>query len=104
MVNGANLFTSLPWFVRGFYSLNGPYLDSKFIQLSSDQLKTEERVLEIAGLRLVYGENDFDYPERKMSLKYRAIYALLRRTPRPRPFNREWKSSEEYKAFLKKVF
>jgi hypothetical protein len=82
MLRGADLFTSLIWLLRGFYSISDPYKPARYFEVQDHRTKTVPHAIELDGLRLQYGVGDFDAPERRMTPVYRALYWVMRNGPR----------------------
>lgn len=105
MRQGADFFCCLIWGFRGFHAVTRPYTPAQYFKLEDQDFpQTQAAELVLDGLRLQYGVGDFDAPERRMSLRYRALYWLLRHGPSMQSDHLPLPSVEAYKEMLRDTF
>lgn len=102
---GGDQFCALIWLLRGFYSIAEPYKPARYFEVENDSFpRTQARVIDLDGLKLQYGVNDFDAPERKMSTRYRVLYWLMKNGPGMQSHHLPLPPVEEYKELLRDTF
>ena len=105
MFKGADLYTSLIWYLRGFYSISDPYVPAKYFKVEDRKaVATKEASIDLDGLELQYGVNDFDAPDRPMNSTFRLLYWMMRNAPEMQSSHMPMPSIDKYKAMLSEVF
>jgi hypothetical protein len=98
---GADTYTATVWALRGFYSMANPYKQAQEFPLTVAPLDIKESSHEVdADLAFIYGANDFDWPERRMTPKALRIYNFMEWLSPPRLEHRYFKSRDEYRRML----